>query len=71
MQIERYTLGQIREAGRALGDGTLLRRVVAGEKLASYAACRFLTVQTEDCMQCPERAECHRALPGEVVLHGS
>lgn len=60
--IERYTLGEIRKAGRKLGDEALLGRVLQGSKVDSQAACRFLTTDPELCVQCSERAECHGVL---------
>lgn len=69
--IDRYTLGEIRQAGVVIGVPDLAVRVIEGQQLFCYAACRFLTRNTEDCAKCPERTECHRTLAREVVLHGS
>jgi len=61
--VDRYTLGEIRRAGNAIGVPDLVARVIEGQKRFCYAACRFLTRDTEDCAKCPERAECHGAFP--------
>lgn len=59
--LDRYTFGQIQQAGDDLGEPGLLAGVIEGQKRFCYAACRFLTREPEDCMKCPERTECHRA----------
>ena len=60
--VDRYTLGEIRQAGEAIGVLDLAVRVIEGQQRFRYAACRFLTRNTEDCAKCPERPECHRTL---------
>jgi hypothetical protein len=59
--LDRFTFGQIQEAADAIGEPGLLAGVIKGDKCFRYAACRFLTRETQDCVECPERTECHRA----------
>lgn len=63
LSIDRYTLGEVREAATALADDALLFRVIGGSELAGYKVCRFLSSESEDCVKCPERTQCHSSLP--------
>ena len=60
--LEHVTIGQVRAAGRAMGDDQLLIRVLEGSKLACYQACAFFASELKDCADCVVRADCHRAL---------
>ena len=68
--VERFTLGEIRAAGRAMGKPDLMFRVLKGGDDAGYTVCRFLSREAQDCVKCPERAKCHRALAVQVIVDG-